>query len=177
MTGQSEENVLTFPKGFPSPGDTGGFLWNCDCSIWQKEPIWNFGFFSQFQFQVLVGGGTFYANSGLQGHWHRNSGYFRNIKNIFFSVDLGQNLLNTTRLLQFLFHSRVLFCIISLHGERHNDKTGEKNASFKFIIKRKKIVREILGVITNSQHCKEFLVADFVQENKSSDLGKSFNGS
>ena len=130
MTGQSEENVLTFPKGFPSPGDTGGFLWNCDCSIWQKEPIWNFGFFSQFQFQVLVGGGTFYANSGLQGHWHRNSGYFRNIKNIFFSVDLGQNLLNTTRLLQFLFHSRVLFCIISLHGERHNDKTGKKNTPF-----------------------------------------------
>ena len=32
-------------------------------------------------------------------------------------------------------------------------------------------------MITKSQHCKEFLVADFVQENKSSDLGKSFNGS
>ena len=34
------------PKGlFLPPGDTGGFLWNCDCSIWQKEPIWNFGVF------------------------------------------------------------------------------------------------------------------------------------
>ena len=45
-------------KAFAPPWDLGCFLWNCDCSIWQKEPIWNFGFFSQFQFQVLVGTGN-----------------------------------------------------------------------------------------------------------------------
>ena len=45
-------------KAFSPPWDLGCFLWNCDCSIWQKEPIWNFGFFSQFQFQVLVGTGN-----------------------------------------------------------------------------------------------------------------------
>ena len=108
MAGQSEENVLELSqRAFSSPGDPGGFLWNCDCSIWQKEPIWNFGFFSQFQFQVLVGGGTFYANSGSQGHWLRNSGSFRNVTNIFLLVDLGQNWLTTTNLLLFQFHYQL----------------------------------------------------------------------
>ena len=37
MPGQSEGNVPTFPKGFFFPkGPWCGFLWNCDCSIWQK---------------------------------------------------------------------------------------------------------------------------------------------
>ena len=59
-------------KAFSPPWDLGCFLWNCDCSIWQKEPIWNFGFFSQFQFQVLVGVGERFMQS--LGHKGDNGG-------------------------------------------------------------------------------------------------------
>ena len=59
-------------KAFAPPWDLGCFLWNCDCSIWQKEPIWNFGFFSQFQFQVLVGLGEHFMQS--LGHKGDNGG-------------------------------------------------------------------------------------------------------
>ena len=62
-------------------------------------------------------GGTFYANSGSQGHWLRNSGSFRNVTNIFLLVDLGQNWLNTTNLLLFQFHYQLHWRKMNLCGK------------------------------------------------------------
>ena len=82
-----------FPKGLFLPQGTP--VASSETVIAQFDKKNQFGtsaFFSQFQFQVSVDGGTFYANSGSQGHWRRrNSGCFRNVNNICLLVDLGQN--------------------------------------------------------------------------------------
>ena len=120
MAGQSGENVQTFRKGFFLP-------WG---HRWLPLKLWLLNLTKRTNLELWLFLTIPISSSGWWGNVlcklgvtrRRNSGYFRNIKNIFFSVDLGQNLLNTTRFLQFLFHSRVLFCIISLHGEKQNDK-------------------------------------------------------
>ena len=64
-------------------------------------------------------GGTFYAKSGSQGRWRRNSGSFRNVTNIFPPVDLGQNWLNTACFLQFHRRKRNIPCSINRAPPSH----------------------------------------------------------
>ena len=58
-----------FPKGlFPSQGTPVASSETVIAQFDKKNQFGTLASFSQFQFQVLVDGGTFYANSGSQGH-------------------------------------------------------------------------------------------------------------
>ena len=110
MAGQSEENVPTFPKGFFFPGGPWWLplkLWLLNFAKRTNLELRRFSHNSNFKFWLERG--TFYAKSGSQGRWRRNSGCFRNVTNIFPLVDLGQNWLNTGCLLQFHRRKRNYF--------------------------------------------------------------------
>ena len=112
MASQSEENVPTFPKGFFFPGGHRWLplkLWLLNLAKRTNLELRRFSHNSNFKFRSA--GERFMQT---QGHWRRNSGYFRNVNNIFLLVDLGQNWLNTTDL--FLSKVKGLFKNLKING-------------------------------------------------------------